>query len=81
MEAVFVGKERQYNRRFQQMCSPYLVQPPSIVLRPMADNGSLCNGTRGCHILETGNGSFRSKASSAAAARKKKETNTALTPA
>ena len=26
-EAVFVGKERQYNRRFQQMCSLYLVQP------------------------------------------------------
>jgi len=27
VEAVFVGKERQYNRRFQQMCSHYLVQP------------------------------------------------------
>ena len=27
VEAVFIGKERQYNRRFQQMCSHYLVQP------------------------------------------------------
>ncbi|MET3594726.1 hypothetical protein ABID26_004134 [Mesorhizobium shonense] len=26
-ETVFVGKDRQYNRRFLQMCSPYLVQP------------------------------------------------------
>lgn len=27
VEAVFVGKERVYNRRFLQMCSHYLVQP------------------------------------------------------
>jgi transposase len=27
VEAVFTGKERQYNRRFLQMCSHYLVQP------------------------------------------------------
>jgi transposase len=36
LEAVFSGKERQYNRRFLQMCSHYLVQPPSIGLEPMA---------------------------------------------
>src|SRR6187399_3323967 len=27
VETVFVGKERLYNRRFQQMCSHYLVEP------------------------------------------------------
>ena len=27
VEAVFTGKERQYNRRFLQLCSHYLVQP------------------------------------------------------
>ncbi|MCG5481673.1 MAG: IS21 family transposase [Ensifer alkalisoli] len=27
VETVFVGKDRQYNRRFLQMCSHYLVQP------------------------------------------------------
>jgi transposase len=27
VEAVFVGKDRQYNRRFLQMCSHYLVEP------------------------------------------------------
>ncbi len=37
--------------------------------------------THRCHILETGNDSFRFKANSAAAARKKKETNPSLTPA
>ena len=36
VEAIFSGKERQYNRRFLQMCSHYLVQPPSIELGPMA---------------------------------------------
>ncbi|TJW12882.1 MAG: IS21 family transposase [Mesorhizobium sp.] len=27
VETIFVGKDRQYNRRFLQMCSHYLVQP------------------------------------------------------
>jgi transposase len=27
VDAVFVGRERAYNRRFQQMCSHYLVEP------------------------------------------------------
>ena len=36
VEAIFIGKERLYNRRFLQMCSHYLIQPPSIGLEPMA---------------------------------------------
>ncbi len=28
VDAIFLGKERAYNRRFQQMCSHYLVDPP-----------------------------------------------------
>ena len=27
VDAIFVGKERAYNRRFQQMCGHYLVEP------------------------------------------------------
>src|SRR5439155_17286694 len=27
VEAIFVGKARQYNRRFLQMCSHYLIEP------------------------------------------------------
>jgi hypothetical protein len=27
VEAVFVGKERRFNRRFERMCSHYLVEP------------------------------------------------------
>ena len=27
VDAIFVGKQRLYNRRFQQMCSHYLVEP------------------------------------------------------
>src|SRR5205085_12030598 len=27
VEAVFIGKDRQFNRRFQRMCGHYLVEP------------------------------------------------------
>jgi hypothetical protein len=36
VDTILVGKERLYNRRFVQMTSHYLVEPPSIGLEPMA---------------------------------------------
>ncbi len=33
---VFCGKERVFNRRFPVMADPYMVEPPSIGLEPMA---------------------------------------------
>ena len=36
VDTIFVGRDRAYNRRFQQMCGHYLVDPPSIGLEPMA---------------------------------------------
>jgi hypothetical protein len=36
VDTIFVGKDRAYNRRFQQMCGHYLVDPLSIGLEPMA---------------------------------------------
>jgi hypothetical protein len=36
VQAVFTGEEGHYNRRFLQMCSHFLVRPPSIGLEPMA---------------------------------------------
>ena len=36
VDAIFAGRERACNRRFQQMCGHYLVEPPSIGLEPMA---------------------------------------------
>jgi hypothetical protein len=34
VDAIFVGRERQYNRRFQQMCGHYLVQPVACTPSP-----------------------------------------------
>ena len=32
VETVFLGKDRQFNRRFQRMCGHYLVVDPGTVL-------------------------------------------------
>jgi hypothetical protein len=37
VETVFVGKDRQYNRRFLQMCSHYLVEP--VACTPLQAGG------------------------------------------
>jgi len=34
VEAIFVGKARQYNRRFLQMCSHHLIEPSRVRRRP-----------------------------------------------
>jgi hypothetical protein len=31
VEAIFVGKARQYNRRFLQMCSHHLIEPVACI--------------------------------------------------
>ncbi len=43
VEAVFTGKERQYNRRFLQMCSHYLVQPVACTPASGWENGQVEN--------------------------------------
>ncbi len=43
VETIFVGRERAYNRGFQQMCSYYLVDP--VACTPAS--GGACQGS-GC---------------------------------
>jgi len=47
VDAIFVGKERACNRRFQQMCSHYLVDPPPLSLGPMARQWRPCTPASG----------------------------------
>ena len=44
VSTVFVGKKRDYNRRFQEMCSHHLVEP---VARPRARERTMCVHARG----------------------------------
>ena len=42
VDTIFVGKARAYNRRFLQMCSHDLVDPPPLSLGPMAQQWRPC---------------------------------------
>ncbi len=42
MEAIFIGKARQYNRRFPQMCSHHLIEP--VACPPWPAHGDLQRG-------------------------------------
>jgi transposase len=43
VDAVFVGKERQFNRRFQQLCSHYLIEPTACTPRSGWEKGQVEN--------------------------------------
>jgi transposase len=43
VDAIFVGKERAYNRRFQQMCSHYLVEPVACTPASAWEKGQVEN--------------------------------------
>jgi hypothetical protein len=74
VESIFVGKDRQYNRRFLQMCGHYLVELPGsstnasltpryIVTRnaPIARSGrfSRKNGKSSCNCAAASTASMR----------------------
>src|SRR4029077_15633717 len=41
VETVFVGKDRQYNRRFLRMCGHYLVEPTSCTPAAVGEKGQV----------------------------------------
>src|ERR1700678_3417162 len=43
VETVFVGKDRQYNRRFLQMCSHHLVEPVACTPASGGEKGQVEN--------------------------------------
>jgi transposase len=47
VDTIFVSRKRAYNRRFQQMCAHYLVEPPPLSLGPMAQQWRPCTPASG----------------------------------
>ena len=69
VDAVFIGKDRQFNRRFQRMCGHYLVEPTACtpasgwekgqVENQVGDQGSAGKGARGSRVcIRTVNGRY-----------------------
>ena len=50
VDAVFVGKERRFNRRFLQLCNHYLIEPvactPAAALRQAQEGGAVGHARR-----------------------------------
>ena len=60
VDAIFLGKERAYNRRFQQMCSHYLVDPPGVRAgRRARSRTRSARSASGCSRPECGSGAWR----------------------
>ena len=58
VSTVFVGKKRDYNRRFQEMCSHHLVEP---VARPRASTRAGAHDVRARQGLAGRRGRLRSR--------------------
>ena len=48
VETIFVGKDRQYNRRFLQMCSSRLVEPVACTPASGWEKGKVENESGSC---------------------------------
>ena len=45
VDAIFVGRERRYNRRFEQMCGHYLVEPVACTPASGWEKGGTAQGS------------------------------------
>ena len=63
VDAVYVGKERKFNRRFEQMCSHYLVEPVACTPRSGWEKGQVRTRSARCAsgVLRLVRASTRSK--------------------
>ena len=60
VDAVFAGKARRFNRRFEQMCSHYLIEPVACTPASGWEKGQVENQVGNVRGPETGNSSVQS---------------------